>query len=136
MGIGLRFTFYFLLFTFSLQAREGQFAIGGQVDADEGSAEIAAYFADAPYGTVLYDHWYSWQWRYHLLETGVYTEWTPDPRTLVENLDVFYDAHRYLVLPTDARTAPFQRALKNGGYALEKRLQSGKMTLYQIIASE
>lgn len=134
--VGLLFTVYCLLFTVGVGARNGGFAIGGQVDADEGSAEIAAYFADAPYGTVLYDHWYSWQWRYHLLETGVYTEWTPDPRTLVENLDVFYDAHRYLILPADARAAPFQRALRKGGYALEKRLQSDEMILYQIVRSK
>ena len=116
-----------------VRARNGQFAVGGQISADEGASEIANYFADAPYGTVLYDHWYSWQWRFHLLETGVYTEWVPAPDTLINNLDVFYDNQRYIVLPADARAAPFQRALSNGGYQLQKRLQSDAMILYQIM---
>lgn len=117
----------------AIDARDGRFLVGGRPNADEGAAAVGVFFADAPYGTVLYDHWYSWQWRFHLMETGVYTEWTPDPATLVDNLDVFYDERRYIVLPADARAAPFQRALMSGGYQLEKRLQSNGILLYQIM---
>jgi 4-amino-4-deoxy-L-arabinose transferase-like glycosyltransferase len=41
--------------------RNGRYPIGGQPTADGGAAQIAALLYDAPYGTVLYDHWYSWR---------------------------------------------------------------------------
>jgi 4-amino-4-deoxy-L-arabinose transferase-like glycosyltransferase len=55
-----------------LQARNGQFPIGGQPTADHGAGQIAESLFPMPYGTVLYDHWYSWHMRYHLLDKKVY----------------------------------------------------------------
>ena len=52
-------------------ARAGRYPIGGQPAADGGAAVVALALADAPYGTVLYDHWYSWHWRYQLFDRRV-----------------------------------------------------------------
>ena len=49
----------------------------GQPTADQGAAQIAQLLVEAPYGTVLYDHWYSWQWRYHLFDQRCLCELVP-----------------------------------------------------------
>ncbi|MEZ4516033.1 MAG: hypothetical protein R3C44_04055 [Chloroflexota bacterium] len=56
----------------AIQARFGRYPIGSQPTADQGAWRVAEVLDDAPYGTVLYDHWYSWQWRYHLFDSKVY----------------------------------------------------------------
>ncbi len=68
-----------LLLLPAFAARHGRFPVGGQPTADQGAWQVAERLRDAPYGTVLYDHWYSWQWRYHLFDTGVYVSWFPNP---------------------------------------------------------
>jgi 4-amino-4-deoxy-L-arabinose transferase-like glycosyltransferase len=100
--------------------------------ADNGASQIAAVLADAPYGTVLYDHWASWQWRYYLFDTGVYVDWTPDAMQLVANLDAFYDDQRFIVLPNSAEAIPFQRTLRDAGYNLQSVLTTTGLTLYKI----
>ena len=61
----------------ALAARGGKFTIGGRPDADGGAAGAARLLKDAPYGTVLYDHWYSWHWHYQLFDSAVYVSWFP-----------------------------------------------------------
>ncbi len=117
----------------------GRFPIGGQRTADQGAEQVAAYLADAPYGTVLYDHWWSWQWRYHLFDRRVYVSWTPHPAALTADLRAFGDdgAARYLALPTTAvgPTAvalPWQRAVTAAGFHLSPAFTAGEITLYRI----
>jgi 4-amino-4-deoxy-L-arabinose transferase-like glycosyltransferase len=103
-------------------------ANNGGIDA------IAHLLADEPYGTVLYDHWYSWQWRYFLYDSGVYVSWFPHPAALVEDLSVFADGpeQRYLVLPEDERALPVHRALTGAGYALQPEYNGSGVVLYRI----
>ncbi len=103
-----------------LQARAGELPIGGQPTADQGAAEIAESLFDMPYGTVLYDHWYSWHWRYQLFDKGVYVSWFPHPAGLVEELAVFgRDGNRHLLaLPNDAAAEPVKRAVREVGLEL------------------
>ncbi|MBP7592683.1 MAG: phospholipid carrier-dependent glycosyltransferase [Chloroflexi bacterium] len=100
--------------------RNGRYPIGGQPQADGGAAQIAALLDDAPYGTVLYDHWYSWQWGYHLFWRRVYVNWLPYPAVLTEDLAVFGDdgSPRYLVLPLGQPALPFRRAVAEAGFQL------------------
>lgn len=102
--------------------------------ADHAVATAAAALADAPYGTVLYDHWYSWQWRYHLFDSGVYVDWTPHPQQLVADLNAFYDDRRYVALPDSAESLPFRRALSDAGYTLRpvSGAPADDVVLYQI----
>jgi hypothetical protein len=111
-------------------------ASGGNPDADTGAHEIAIALADAPDGTVLYDHWYSWQWRYHLFDTAVYTAWFPNPAALADELTVFgRDGNvHYLVLPDDATALPVLRAVHEAGFGLELVAggENGRMVLYRV----
>jgi len=105
----------------------------GNPDADHGAAMVAEALADTPDGTVLYDHWYSWQWRYHLFETAVYTAWFPNPAALADELTVFGrdgNAH-YLVLPDDETALPVLRAVREAGFGLERVAGEG-MVLYRL----
>ncbi len=95
-------------------------------------APLTEPFADAPYGTVLYDHFYSWHLRYELFYERVYVEWVPHPAELIENLAVFYDEQRYLVLPDAAVATRFHVALNENGYTLQRLVQSGDVILYKI----
>ncbi len=124
----------------ALAARQGEYPAGSSPTADGGAAQVAAYLADAPYGTVLYDHWYSWQWRYYFLDTGVYVSWFPHPDALVADLQVFarQPGARYLALPPDPAALPVQRAVQAAGFSLEPVLQTqltgdvAGITLYRI----
>jgi 4-amino-4-deoxy-L-arabinose transferase-like glycosyltransferase len=109
-----------LLLPGAWQARNGRLPIGGSPTADSGAQEIAQLLYDAPYGTVLYDHWYSWQWRYHLFDRRVYVSWLPHPAVLADELTAFGGdgSPRYVALPADKRARPFMTAVSQAGYQL------------------
>lgn len=94
---------------------------------------LADALGSAPAGAVLYDHWYSWQWRYALLEAPVYVSWFPHPTALLEDLRVFADDRRYLALPNDSRRLPVERALAEANYQLRPWRVQPDVTLYQIL---
>jgi 4-amino-4-deoxy-L-arabinose transferase-like glycosyltransferase len=112
------------------------YARSGQPTADQGTGQIAALLADAPYGTVLYDHWYSWHWRYHLFDRRVYVNWFPHPAALTEDLAVFGgDGNpRYLILPTGEVANPMRRAVQTAGFTLQPFASDdlNHITLYAI----
>lgn len=106
-------------------ARRGAFALGGWPKADDGAHQVAAYLATAPYGTVLYDHWYSWQWRYHLFDTGVYVSWFPHPAALADDLLAFgARGTRWLALPATDAALPVRRAVVTAGFTLRPVLHT------------
>lgn len=126
--------FFMLMAPAGVAAREGEFAIGAQQRGPAGVVVVANELADAPYGSVLYDHWYSWQWRYYLMDSGVYVSWFAHPAALVADLDTFFDGEeaRYLALPADSPALPVQRALQEAGYTLHATRLAPDMTLYLI----
>ncbi len=117
---GLIMALLVLLLPAAEKARNGRFPVGGQPDADQGASEVAAFLADEPYGTVLYDHWYSWQWRYHLFDKRVYVSWFPHAAALTADVAAFHSPEqaRYIVLPAAAVSQPIQRALETAGFKL------------------
>lgn len=123
-----------------VDAASGNLPIGASPTADKGAAEIGEALSEAPYGTVLYDHWYSWQWRYHLFDKRVYVSWFQHPDALVEDLQVFgiNGGSRYVVLPNSAAALPVLRALKSTEFTLEPVIAAGEegdmqgMILYRI----
>jgi hypothetical protein len=122
----------------AFQARLGRFPIGGRPAADSGAADVAALLAHAPYGTVLYDHWYSWLWRYHLLDSGIYVSWFPHPAALVRDLTVFGGTDqppRYLALPASPAAQPVLQAVTEAGFAARPLYTAEDgITLYQLIS--
>jgi 4-amino-4-deoxy-L-arabinose transferase-like glycosyltransferase len=123
-----------LMLPAALDAAHGRFPIGGFPEADRGAAAAAAYLENAPYGTVLYDHWYSWQWRYHFFDKGVHVSWTPHPAALARDLRAFGDAagNRYLAMPETAVAGPFLRAVHTAGFRPIPVAAAGSIVLYQI----
>lgn len=118
----------------AMLAGNGAWPIGASPLADGGAAEIASLLAEAPYGTVLYDHWYSWQWRYYFLHRGVYVSWFYDPAGLVSDLQLFYDSAqaRYVVLPNSAESRPVTFALQQAGFSLNLVHRATAMSLYRL----
>lgn len=125
-----------LLVVTAVGARSAAFDLGGTPTADQGAHEVGAFLADAPYGTVLYDHWFSWQWRYHLFDTGVYVSWFPHPAALAEDLTAFGDeGTRYVALPASDAARPVQHAIATAGYRLQPVLRTAGepgIILYEI----
>lgn len=118
-------------------AHQGWFPVGGSATADGGAGQIAAVLVEKPYGTVLYDHYYSWQWRYYFFDTGVFVSWFPNPDWFGRELQAFgTDSHeRFVVLPNDERGNPVRRQAAALGFSLIEVEQTAEMTLYQISAS-
>ena len=118
--IGLLIAVAVLHLPVAAAARAGRYPIGGQPAADGGAALVARALADAPYGTVLYDHWYSWHWRYQLFDRRVYVSWFPHADALLADLAAFGQAGpaRYVALPRDGTAAAIVRRLGEAGYRL------------------
>lgn len=126
---------FVLLVPPALGARQGAFPVGGQPEADGGAALVAGVLYDAPYGTVLYDHWYSWQWRYYLFDRGVFVSWFAHPAALAEDLEVFgREGSRFLALPADETALPVKQAVRAVGYELLPVEAAGDIVLYQLEA--
>jgi len=135
-------TLFFLLFLVIywpavFEAHEGIRPIGGQPVSDQGAWQIAEYLSDEPYGTVLYDHWYSWQWQYHLLDKKVFVSWFPYPEALVEDLQVFGNSpgRRLIILPATIAAQPVIRAIIGAGFDLKQVVKTDYepgLILYQI----
>ncbi|MFQ5435132.1 MAG: hypothetical protein ACE5FD_09680, partial [Anaerolineae bacterium] len=120
----------------ALAARDGRYPLGSYPGADMGAAEVAQFLAEEPYGTVLYDHWFSWQWRYHLFDKKLYVDWFPNGDQLLRDLTVFAGSGaRYLVLPDTPVGRPVLRQVQAGGFQAQlifQTQQSPGMALYQI----
>ncbi|MCP4429034.1 MAG: phospholipid carrier-dependent glycosyltransferase [Chloroflexi bacterium] len=131
------FLIFFLLLPGAWGARNGRFPIGGYPGADQGAAIVAEALADAPYGAVLYDHWHSWQWRYHLFDKRVYVSWFPSPDALAEELVVFGDDGNphYLALPDTIAADPVKRAVAQAGFRLQPipLAVPAQIHLYEIV---
>ncbi len=121
-------------------AYQGLLPIGGQPEADRGISRLVEQLEDAPYGTVLYDHWFSWQLRYTLFESRTYISWFPDFHSLQEDLLVFgrEENPRYLVVPDNAIAGPIIRAVNESGFKLievdttSSSLHESGLVLYSI----
>jgi hypothetical protein len=128
-----------LLLPAAVAAAGGALPIGGDHGAFDGIEQVAAFFTDYPYGTVLYDHWLSWELRYYLFDSRVYVSWFPDSRTLVQDLQAFgVDPPRYLVIPAWESPGPLLQAAQTAGFDLEPVLHAQRpdgttsFILYQV----
>jgi hypothetical protein len=121
-------------------ARKGELAVNSAVGPSRGISQQAALLQSVPDGTVLYDHWYSWQWRYYLFDEQIYVNWFPDFDTLIRDITAFGRTGdpRYISLPNDSQADPVIRAIQEAGFDLKElnRLNSqneSKNVLYQLI---
>jgi 4-amino-4-deoxy-L-arabinose transferase-like glycosyltransferase len=128
-----------LLLPAAIGAAGGALPIGGDHGTFDGIEQIGAFFADYPYGTVLYDHWLSWELRYYLFDSRVYVSWFPDARTLIRDLQAFgADPPRFLVIPAWESPGPLLQPARSAGFDLEPVMHarradgSTSFILYQI----
>ncbi len=100
-------------------ARSG-YPIGGDHGAYDGLDGAAAYLNALPEGTVLYDHWLSWEWGFYLYGGPVYVAWLPTPAALATDLRAFGAASaRYLAVPTWEPETEWRAAAAQAGYDFE-----------------
>jgi 4-amino-4-deoxy-L-arabinose transferase-like glycosyltransferase len=100
-------------------AAAGRLPIGGDHGLYDGIEQVAEYLADYPYGTVLYDHWLSWELRYYLFDSRVYVSWFAGPSVLEEDLRAFGDRPpRLLIVPAWEESSPLRTAVARAGYRM------------------
>jgi hypothetical protein len=111
-----------LLLPAARAAAQSRYPIGGDHGAYDGVDDTAAYLNTLPAGTVLYDHWLSWQWSFYLFDGPVYVAWFPTPDALARDLRTFGAASpRYLVVPVWESDAELRAAAASAGFVFEPR---------------
>jgi 4-amino-4-deoxy-L-arabinose transferase-like glycosyltransferase len=127
----------------ALLASQSGFPIGGDHGAYDGIDEIARALHQAPPGSVLYDHWLSWELGFYLFDGPAYIAWMPGPGTLADDLRAFgRSSPRYIVAPSWESFAETRTAIEDAGYALEvvtrtyRRDGSLSFTLYRILPGQ
>jgi 4-amino-4-deoxy-L-arabinose transferase-like glycosyltransferase len=92
-------------------AARSAYPIGGDHGAFDGIDGAARFIRTLPQGSVLYDHWLSWEWNYYLFGGPVYVAWFPSPDALAVDLKSFgATSPRFLAVPawegeTEVRSA-------------------------------
>ncbi len=109
----------------ALDTARGSLPIGGDHGTFEGIEQVGTFFSNYPYGTVLYDHWLSWELRYYLFDSRVFVSWFADASDLVNDLAAFgTDPPRFLVIPAWETPQPFLQVIRAGGFSLDPVLHA------------
>jgi 4-amino-4-deoxy-L-arabinose transferase-like glycosyltransferase len=131
--------FLFFLLPSSFTAARSAYPIGGDHGAYDGLDETARYLNALPQGTVLYDFWLSWQWRFYLFDGPAYVAWMPNPEALATDLRAFgRTSPRYLVAPSWESEAEARAAAAHAGFSLRpvyeayRRDGSRSFVVYQL----
>jgi hypothetical protein len=124
----------------SFAATRSAYPIGGDHGAYDGVDDAARYLANLPAGTVLYDHWLSWQWNYYLYDAPVYVAWMPTPEAFAADLAAFgTTSPRYLAVPSWEQDAELRAAGVAAGYDFVPRHTSFRrdgslsLTIYELV---
>jgi 4-amino-4-deoxy-L-arabinose transferase-like glycosyltransferase len=120
-------------------ARSG-YPIGGDHGAYDGVDDAARYLSGLRAGSVLYDHWLSWQWNFYLFEAPLYVAWVPSPEVFATDLLAFGNSSpRYLAVPSWEQDSEMRTAAAGAGFAFVPRHHSyrrdGSLSLivYQLV---
>lgn len=131
--------FFLLLFPSALTAARSAYPLGGDHGAYDGIDAVAHYLNALPEGTVLYDFWLSWQWRFYLFDGPTYVAWLPTPEALATDLRAFgRTSPRYLVAPDWESVAEARAAAAHAGFSLRpvheayRRDGSRSFVVYQL----
>ena len=123
----------------AITASRSGFPVGGDHGAYDGIDLVARYLAAKPKGSVLYDHWLSWELRYYLDDAPIYLVWMPDGDTLASDLRAFgRSSDRYFVSPSWEDDSAMRRAAQEAGFTFQpvydttRRDGSVSFTVYQL----
>lgn len=129
----------FSLLPSALVASRSGYPIGGDHGAYDGIDQIAETLRQVPPGSVLYDHWLSWELGFYLFDGPAYMVWMPGPEALADDLRAFgATSPRYIVSPAWESFAETKAAIEAAGFTVEpiqttrRRDGSLSFTLYQI----
>jgi hypothetical protein len=115
--LGLPLVLGLLLAPSALQAAHSGYPIGGDHGAYDGIDGAARFINSLPQGSVLYDHWLSWEWNFYLYGGPVYVAWFPSPDSLASDLRAFgATSPRYLAVPTWEGDGEVRAAAAMAGY--------------------
>jgi 4-amino-4-deoxy-L-arabinose transferase-like glycosyltransferase len=124
-------------------ASQSGYPIGGDHGAYDGIDKIATALKTVPPGSVLYDHWLSWELGFYLFDGPVYIAWMPGPGQLADDLRAFGNkSPRYIVSPSWESFTEMQTAIEDAGFKTEvlqqtyRRDGSLSFTLYQIRSNQ
>lgn len=98
-------------------ATRSAYPIGGDHGAYDGIDGAARFIRNLPPGSVLYDHWLSWEWNYYLFGGPVYVAWFPSPDSLATDLKSFgTTSPRFLAVPAWEGETEVRAAAANAGF--------------------
>ncbi|HKZ85860.1 MAG TPA: glycosyltransferase family 39 protein [Anaerolineae bacterium] len=110
---------------FALQAARSEIPIGGDHGPHDGIDRVAAYLRELPVGTVVYDHWLSWEFDYYLWEAPLYRAYFDTPADLARDLRVFgRSSTRYIVVPASESRGKIERAVADAGFRIAPVMKS------------
>ncbi len=127
----------------AVRASRSGYPIGGDHGPYDGIDEMAKYIQTLPPGSVLYDQWLSWQWRFYLFDSPAHIVWQPSPGALSDDLPAFghLPTARSLVVPSWESAAEVQSAIEPLGFSIRPvhatldRNGKTSMTLYRFFRS-
>ncbi len=118
IGFWLPVAVCLLLLPPALSAARSGYPIGGDHGAYEGIDDAARFVHTLPYGTVLYDHWLSWEWNFYLFDSPAYVSWFAAPENLAQDLRSFgRTSPRFLAVPAWEADAEVRSAAASAGFA-------------------
>jgi hypothetical protein len=124
----------------ALVAARSGYPVGGDHGAYDGIDEIAKTLHTVPAGSVLYDHWLSWELGFYLFDGPAYLAWMPGPDALADDLRAFGRASpRYIVAPSWESFTEMQTAIEAAGFTVQtiqtahRRDGTLSFTLYKIV---
>ena len=122
------------------RAAHSAYPIGGDHGAYDGIDGAAAFIRTLPRGSVLYDHWLSWEWNYYLFGGPVYISWFSSPGALTTDLKSFgASSPRYLAVPAWEGDAEVRAAAAAAGfdfvpiYTAHRRDGPTTIEVYQLL---
>jgi hypothetical protein len=108
-----------------VQAARSELPMGGDHGAYDGIEELANYMrTQAPAGSVLYDHWLGYHYRFYLFGAPLRIHWYPDLGDLAHDATVYRREPRYIAFPSWRDSAPDQTALAEAGIHLVPLFQT------------
>ncbi|HET7088838.1 MAG TPA: glycosyltransferase family 39 protein [Anaerolineae bacterium] len=114
-----------IVLPFALQAAHSEILIGGDHGPHDGIDRAAAYLRELPVGTVVYDHWLSWEFDYYLWDAPLYRAYFDTPADLARDLRVFgRSSTRYLVVPANESLGKIERAVADAGFRIAPVMKS------------
>lgn len=124
----------------TLVSAQSGYPIGGDHGAYEGIDEVARTLETVPPGSVLYDHWLSWELGFYLFDGPAYIAWMPGPSTLTDDLKSFgHTSNRYIVSPEWESFTEMETAIEEAGFGTRVLAQTHRpdgslsFTVYEIV---